>query len=55
MDVRELLELVKQAEIEEIDSYALAAKIVEAQREADAQIAEALGSAEIAAAIRVPS
>jgi len=52
MDTREFIELIKQAEIDNLDYYALGAKIAEAQREADAKLAEAMGATSVASAIR---
>lgn len=55
MDVRELIDLVKAAEEEGADYYGLAAKIAEAQKEADAKLAETMGATSVAAAIRISS
>lgn len=52
MDARKLLEMVQQANAVAPDLYSFAAQIVEAQKEEDAKVAEAMGNAEIAAAIR---
>lgn len=52
MDAREFIDLVRQAELEGADYFALAAKIVEAQKECDANLAEAMGATSVAAAIR---
>ena len=53
MDARELIRLVQEAEEQALDYYNLAVKIVEAQKESDAALAETLGATSIAAAIRV--
>lgn len=52
MDTREFIELVQAAETEGQDYYGLAAKILEAQKESDAKLAEAMGATSVAAAIR---
>lgn len=52
MDARVFIELVKQAEMDGMDYFQLAAKIVEAQKESDAELAEAMGASSVAAAIR---
>lgn len=53
MDARELIRLVQEAESAGDDYYRLAAKIVDAQKEADAALAETMGATSVAAAIRV--
>lgn len=52
MDARRFIELVEEAKTEGADYFGLAAKILEAQKEADAQLAESMGATSVAAAIR---
>lgn len=52
MDARMLLSLVKSAIDSEMDYYAFASAIIEAQREEDAAIADALNAPAVASAIR---
>lgn len=52
MDVKKLLELVEQAQAENMDLYKFAAKIIEYQKEVDATLLETLGHADSAAIIR---
>lgn len=52
MDMRELIELVKKAQEESADYYRLAAIIMDAQKEADAKVAETMGATSVASAIR---
>lgn len=52
MDARKLLSLVKDATETKMDYYAFAAIIIEAQKEEDALVADALDHADVAAAIR---
>ena len=52
MDVRELIQIVQQAETEQQSFYQLAAAIVAAQKEADALLAETLGATTVASVIR---
>lgn len=53
MDVREMIRLVEEAQEQGLDYYNLATKIVEAQKETDAKLAETMGATSVAAAIRV--
>lgn len=55
MNVKQLLELVKSAQEKEMSYYELAALIAEAQKEADAQLAETLDAVRVADAIRISS
>lgn len=52
MDARKLLEMVATAVAESPDMYTFAAQIVEAQKEEDARVAEAMGHQDVAYAIR---
>lgn len=52
MDARYFIDLVREAEEQQLDYFQLAAKIVDAQKESDAQLAEAMGATSVAAAIR---
>ena len=52
MDARKLLEIVKSVDPSSVDLYTFAAQIAEAQKEADARIAESMDCPEVAAAIR---
>jgi hypothetical protein len=52
MDVRQFIELIKEAEEQQLDYYNLGAKLIQAQKEADAKLAESMGANSVAAAIR---
>ncbi len=52
MDARKLLDMVKAATQKNTDYFSFAAAIVEAQKEEDALIAEAMNCQEVAQAIR---
>jgi hypothetical protein len=52
MDMKELIELVYKAQEELADYYRLAAIIMDAQKEADAKLAENMGATSVASAIR---
>lgn len=52
MDARQFISLVQAAIDEQLDYYGLAAKILEAQKESDAKLAESMGATSVAAAIR---
>jgi hypothetical protein len=52
MDARKLLDMVQTALVTTPDMYAFAAQIVEAQKEEDAKVAEAMGHVDVAEAIR---
>lgn len=52
MDNKKLINLVEQAQADEMDYFRLAALIAAEQKEADAQVAEAMGANSVAATIR---
>ena len=52
MDMKELIDIVKKAQELQADYYSLAAIIMDAQKEADAKLAENMGASSVAAAIR---
>ena len=52
MDARKLVELVQQAQIDEMDYFRLAAIIADEQKQEDAALAEAMGATSVATAIR---